>query len=65
LTGAYDLEDYIPGADHGSVLLTTRSSHFGHMEELWELSKVDVEYARHIWKLWYGKQMGKYPEHKH
>jgi nucleoside phosphorylase len=65
LTGAYDLEDYIPGADHGSVLLTTRSSHFGHMGELWELSKVDVECAQHIWKLWYGKQMGKYPEHKH
>lgn len=59
---AYDVEEYLPGADHGSVLITTRLPRLGQLGEQWEVRKVDEEQARAIFKMWYGRGLGKHLE---
>jgi nucleoside phosphorylase len=56
---AYAVEKYFPGADHGSVLITTRLPHLGQLGEQWEVKKVDKEQARIIFETWYGRGVGK------
>jgi nucleoside phosphorylase len=58
-TEAYNIEEYVPEADHGSVLITTRLPHLGQLGEQWEVKKVDKEHARAIFKIWYGRGVGK------
>jgi hypothetical protein len=38
---AYDLLEYFPGSDHGSILVTTRRARFRHLGEELQLGKVD------------------------
>lgn len=57
---AYDVEEYVPVADRGSVLITTRLPHLGQLGERWEVKKVDQEQARAIFKTWYGRGIGKH-----
>ncbi|KAF2633107.1 hypothetical protein BU25DRAFT_487441 [Macroventuria anomochaeta] len=52
---AYNVEEYLPEADHGSVLITTRLRHLGQLGEQWEVKKVDKKQAQAIFKTWYGK----------
>lgn len=54
---AYDLESYLPEADHGSVLVTTRLPHLGQLGSPWELRKVDIDHARAIFETWYNKSI--------
>lgn len=55
---AYDIEEYLPEADHGSVLITTRLHHLVQHGERWEVRKVEREKARGIFKIWYGTGIG-------
>jgi nucleoside phosphorylase len=58
---AYNVEEYLPEADHGSVLITTRLPHLGQLGERWEVRKVDKEQAQAIFKTWFGKSVGEHP----
>ena len=55
---AYDIEEYLPDSDHGSVLITTRLHHLLQHGERWEVRKVEREKARGIFKIWYGTGIG-------
>ena len=57
---AYDVDDYLPRADHGSVLITTRLPHLGQLGKRWEVKKVDEERGRAIFMMWYGREVGEY-----
>ena len=57
---AYNVEEYLPDADHGSVLITTRLWHLGQLGERWEVRKVDKERAQAIFKTWYGRGVGEH-----
>jgi hypothetical protein len=57
---AYDINEYLPEADHGSVLITTRLPHLGQLGERWEVKKVDEERSRDIFETWYGNEVGEY-----
>jgi hypothetical protein len=57
---AYDVEEYFPAADHGSVLITTRLPHLGQLGDRWELRKAEREQAKAIFGTWYGKNVGEY-----
>ena len=57
---AFDVGEYLPEADHGSVLITTRLPHLGQLGERWEVRKVDKKEARAIFKTWYGKGVGEH-----
>jgi nucleoside phosphorylase len=59
---AYDVEEYLPEADHGSVLITTRLWHLGQLGKQWEVRKVDKEQAQDIFKTWYGRDVGEHLE---
>ncbi|KAH7111330.1 hypothetical protein B0J11DRAFT_619915 [Dendryphion nanum] len=55
---AYDIEHYLPGADHGAVLITTRLPHLRQLGAQREARKVDSDHARAIFEAWYGKPVG-------
>jgi hypothetical protein len=55
---AFSVEEYLPEADHGSVLITTRLLHLGQLAERWEARKVDKEQARAIFRSMYSKNIG-------
>ncbi|KAF2628855.1 hypothetical protein BU25DRAFT_466777 [Macroventuria anomochaeta] len=52
---AYDVKDYLSGADHGSVLITTRLARLEQLGKSQQLSKVDDEQAQAMLKTWYKK----------
>jgi hypothetical protein len=56
---AYDVEQYFSGADHGSVLITTRLSRLEQLGEPHQLGRVDEEQARAIFESWYRTKHGK------
>jgi hypothetical protein len=43
---AYSIEDYIPGADHGSILVTTRLAKLEQLGTALKLKAVDETQAR-------------------
>ncbi|RYP55778.1 hypothetical protein DL771_012369 [Monosporascus sp. 5C6A] len=51
---AYDIRRYLPGADHGSILITTRLARLGQLGVSWSLSKASESQARAIFQEWYG-----------
>jgi len=55
---AYDVLTYLPEADHGSVLITTRLPHLGQLGSQWEVRKADISHSRSILETWYGKSTG-------
>lgn len=55
---AYDVEQYFSGADHGSVLITTRLARLEQLGEPQQLGRVDEEQARAIFESWYRRKQG-------
>jgi hypothetical protein len=49
---AYDVKRYLSGADHGSVLITTRLARLEQLGESQELGKVDEAQAKTIFESW-------------
>ena len=52
---AYDVMRFLPSADHGSVLITTRLIRLEELGESMEVKKVDQRTARNILESWYKK----------
>ncbi|RYO80051.1 hypothetical protein DL764_009945 [Monosporascus ibericus] len=50
----YNVRRYLPGADHGSILITTRLAKLGQLGIPLSLSKVNESQARAIFQEWYG-----------
>ncbi|USP81646.1 hypothetical protein yc1106_08920 [Curvularia clavata] len=53
---AYDVRNYLSGADHGSVLITTRLARLEQLGESQQLGRVDNAQARAIFESWYRKK---------
>jgi hypothetical protein len=57
--GSYDIWHYFPGADHGSILVTTR---LGELEQRgtagMKLQKVNDDLAKAIFRTWYTRDFG-------
>ena len=56
---AYDIEQYLPDADHGSILITTRLAQMEQLGESQEVKKVNSDTAQEILKSWYKRAYGK------
>jgi hypothetical protein len=56
---AYDVTRYLSGADHGSVLVTTRLAQLEQLGESQQLGKVSKEQGQTIFESWYKKKHGK------
>jgi hypothetical protein len=56
---AYDVKHYLSGADHGSVLVTTRLARLEQLGESQQLGKVSKEQGQAIFESWYKKKHGK------
>ena len=54
---AYDIMRFVPSADHGSVLVTTRLARLEQLGDSLEVKKVDQKTARNILESWYKKAM--------
>ncbi|KAL6807195.1 hypothetical protein GGI42DRAFT_320215 [Trichoderma sp. SZMC 28013] len=57
-TGAYDIQQYWPTADHGSVLITTRLLCLTSLGESRLLKKVNLDLSKDILERWLGKELG-------
>jgi hypothetical protein len=57
---AYDVTKYFSGADHGSVLITTRLAKLEQVGESQQLGKVDQNQARAIFRTRYKRKYSKY-----
>lgn len=55
----YDVKHYFSGADHGSVLITTRLARLEQLGESQQLGKVDNEQSHAILQTWYKKTYSK------
>ncbi|OCL00351.1 uncharacterized protein K441DRAFT_99752 [Cenococcum geophilum 1.58] len=53
---AYDVKRYLSGADHGSVLITTRLARLEQLGDSQQLGKVDRRQAEAIFKNWYKRK---------
>jgi hypothetical protein len=58
-TDAYDVRLYLSGADHGSVLITTRLARLKQLGDSQPLTKVGQEQAKAILECWYKIEQGK------
>ena len=56
---AYDISNYIPDVDHGSVLITTRLASLQQLGETLHLGSVNMSQARAIFRKWYNQDFGK------
>jgi hypothetical protein len=56
---AYDVTRYLSGADHGSVLVTTRLARLEQLGESQQLGKVSDEQGQAIFDCWYRRKHGK------
>ena len=56
---AYDVRRYLSGADHGSVLVTTRLARLEQLGDSQQLGKVSKEQGKAILKSWYKREHGK------
>jgi hypothetical protein len=56
---AYDVKRYLSGADHGSVLVTTRLARLEQLGESQQLGKVSKGQGQAIFESWYKKKHGK------
>ena len=50
---AYDIKRYLPGADHGAVLITTRLAKLEQLGDSRQVNKVDRKQAKAIFQSWY------------
>lgn len=58
-TEAYDVRQYFSGADHGSILITTRLARLEQLGESQQLGKVDETQAKMIFEKWINGRYGK------
>lgn len=56
---AYDVRRYLSGADHGSVLVTTRLARLEQLGGSQQLGRVDDDQAQAILKTWYKRKYSK------
>jgi len=56
---AYDVTRYLPGADHGSVLITTRLANLEQLGASWRLGRLNTEQAEALFLNRYGGRCGK------
>ena len=56
---AYDVRQYFSGADHGSVLITTRLARLEQLGGSQQVNKVDRAQAQKILESWYRKELGR------
>jgi hypothetical protein len=56
---AYDVQRYLSGADHRSVLVTTRLAQLEQLGESQQLGKVSKKQGQSIFKGWYKRKHGK------
>jgi len=56
---AYDVQGYFSGADHGSILITTRLARLEQLGASQQLNKVDKSQAQAILESWYKRDYGK------
>lgn len=56
---AYDVRRYLSGADHGSVLVTTRLARLEQLGESQQLGKVSADQGQAILESWYKRKHGK------
>jgi hypothetical protein len=56
---AYDVRRYLSGADHGSVLITTRLARLEQLGNSHQLGKVKDDQAKGIFESWYKRPYGK------
>jgi tetratricopeptide (TPR) repeat protein len=56
---AYDVRRYLSGADHGSVLVTTRLARLEQLGDSQQLGKVSKEQGQTILESWYKRKHGK------
>jgi hypothetical protein len=56
---AYDVRQYFSGADHGSVLITTRLARLEQLGGSQQVGKVNRAQAQAILKSWYPKELGR------
>jgi hypothetical protein len=56
---SYDIKRYFPGADHGSVIVTTRLARLEQLGKSQQLGKVSEEQAQAIFESWYKEKYGK------
>ena len=57
---AYDVRQYFSGADHGSVLITTRLARLEQLGGSQQVNKVDRAQAQEILESWYRKELGRF-----
>jgi hypothetical protein len=55
---AYDISDYLPDADHGSILITTRLATLKQLGVPVHLRSVETNCSRAIFRKWYGEDFG-------
>ena len=55
---AYDIKLYLPNADHGSIMITTRLAQLEHLGDSQVVGKVNSLTAQEILKVWYKKPDG-------
>ena len=55
---AYDIKRYLPGADHGAILITTRLAKLEQLGDSRQLSKVNREQAEAIFQSWCKRRYG-------
>ena len=56
----YDVRQYFSGADHGSVLITTRLARLEQLGGSQQVNKVDRAQAQEILESWYRKELGRF-----
>jgi hypothetical protein len=56
---AYDVRQYFSGADHGSVLITTRLARLEQLGGSQQVGKVNRAQAQAILKSWFRKELGR------
>jgi hypothetical protein len=55
---SYDIKQYLPGADHGAILLTTRLSTLRQLGVSKQLGRVNQDQAHAIFANWYQRSYG-------
>jgi hypothetical protein len=56
---AYNVSNYIPEVDQGSILITTRLTNLQQLGESLQLRTVDMDQAQTIFRKWYNQDFGK------
>ena len=61
-SNAYNVTSYLSGADHGSVLITTRLANLEQLGASWRLGKLSKDQTQAMFQQRYGGSCGKAPQ---